>query len=90
MCTSGPGRRVQCEPWELVARRRQLVEMLGAETNRRRLVRDPQLQRRIAAHVRWLERAPEDLETDLRNTIRSSAVWRETEDLLRSVPGMGR
>jgi transposase len=43
---------------ELVARRRQLVEMLGAETNRRRLVRDPQLQRRIGAHVRWLERAP--------------------------------
>ena len=34
---------------EFVARRRQLVEMLGAETNRRRLVRDPQLQRRIAA-----------------------------------------
>jgi transposase len=74
---------------ELVARRRQLVEMLGAEMNRRRLVRDPQLQRRIAAHIRWLERAVEDLETDLRDTIRASAVWRETEDLLRSVPGIG-
>ena len=74
---------------ELVARRRQLVEMLGAETNRRRLVRDPQLQRRIASHIRWLERALEDLETDLRNTIRSSPAWRETEDLLRSVPGIG-
>jgi transposase len=74
---------------ELVARRRQLVDMLGAEANRRRLVRDPQLQRRIAAHIRWLERALEDLETDLHDTIRASPVWRETEDLLRSVPGIG-
>jgi transposase len=61
----------------------------GAESNRRRLVRDPQLQRLIGAHIRWLERALEDLQTDLRGTIRSSAVWRETEDLLRSVPGVG-
>ena len=74
---------------ELVARRRQLVDMLGAEANRRRLVRDPQLQRRIAAHIRWLERALENLETDLHDTIRASPVWRETEDLLRSVPGIG-
>jgi len=74
---------------EFVARRRQLVEMLGAETNRRRLVRDPQLQRRIAVHIRWLERALRELETDLRDTIRSSPVWREAEDLLRSVPGIG-
>jgi len=74
---------------EFVARRRQLVEMLGAETNRRRLVRDPQLQRRIAVHIRWLERALRELETDLHDTIRSSPVWREAEDLLRSVPGIG-
>jgi transposase len=74
---------------ELVARRRQLVDMLGAETNRRRLVRDPQLQRRIAAHIQWLERALHDLETDLHDAIRASAVWRASEDLLRSVPGIG-
>ena len=74
---------------ELVARRRQLVEMLGAETNRRRLTRDRGLQRRIDAHITGLQRALRDLETDLYDTIRSSPAWRETENLLRSVPGVG-
>jgi transposase len=65
------------------------AQALGELVARRRLVRDPQLQRRIAAHIRWLERALEDLETDLHDAIRASPVWRETEDLLRSVPGIG-
>lgn len=74
---------------ELVARRRQLVDMLGAEANRRRLLRDRTLQRRLDAHLTWLERALRDLETDLHDTIRSSPAWHETENLLRSVPGVG-
>jgi transposase len=74
---------------ELVARRRQLVEMLGAEVNRRRLTRDRGLERRIDAHIAWLERALRDLETNLHDTIRSSPAWRETENLLTSVPGVG-
>jgi len=74
---------------ELVARRRQLVDMLGAEANRRRLIRDRTLQRRLDAHITWLQRALRDLETDLHHTIRSSPAWRETENLLRSVPGVG-
>ena len=74
---------------ELVVRRRQLVEMLGAETNRRQQTRDRGLRRRIEAHITWLERALRDLETDLHDTIRSSPAWRETENLLTSVPGVG-
>jgi transposase len=74
---------------ELVARRRQLVDMLGAETNRRRLTRDHGLQRRIDAHIAWLARALRDLEADLHDTLRASPVWRETENLLTSVPGIG-
>jgi transposase len=74
---------------DLVARRRQLLEMLGAESNRRRQTRDPGLQRRIDAHIRWLTRALEELETDLHDVLRSSPAWRETENLLRSVPGVG-
>lgn len=74
---------------ELVARRRPLVEMLGAESNRRRLLRDRALQRRLDAHITWLQRALRDLETDLPDPIRSSPAWRETENLLRSVPGGG-
>jgi transposase len=74
---------------ELVIRRRQVVEMLGAELNRRRLVRDPQLQRRIAGHVTFLKRELRELERDLHDTIRVTPVWREAENLLRSVPGVG-
>jgi transposase len=73
---------------QLVARRRQLVDMLGAEQNRRRLI-EPALKRRLDAHIRWLERAVHELEGDIDTTIRSSPLWRATEDLLRSVPGIG-
>lgn len=74
---------------ELVTRRRQLLDMLGAEMNRRRLVRDRRVRQRVDAHIAWLEQALQELEHDLRDTIRSSPVWRETDDLLRSVPGVG-
>lgn len=73
----------------LVARRRQLVDMLGAEQNRRRQARDPGLQKRIRAHVTWLTRAIEELEGEIKRLIRSSPVWREAEDLLTSAPGIG-
>jgi len=74
---------------ELVARRRQLVEMLGAERNRQGQVRDRQVQRQLGAHVKWLTKALADLDRELQDTIRSSPVWRETEELLRSVPAIG-
>lgn len=73
----------------LVVRRRQLLEMLGAERQRRHQARDSRLARRIAAHVTWLERALRDVETELRATVRASPVWREHEALLTSVPGIG-
>ena len=74
---------------ELIARRRQLVDMLGAEHNRRRLLRDRRLQRHLEAHIAWLEEALRRLDHDLTTLIRSTPVWRETDDLLRSVPGIG-
>jgi len=74
---------------ELVARRRQLLDMLQAERNRRGQARDRRLQRRIEAHIQWLTKAIADVERDLHDTIRSSPVWREKDDLLTSVPGIG-
>jgi transposase len=73
---------------QLVTRRRQLVDMLGAEQNRRRLI-EPTLKRRLDAHIRWLEHAIQDLDGEIHTTIRSSPLWRATDDLLRSVPGVG-
>jgi transposase len=72
----------------LVARRRQLIEMLTAEKNRLRLAARP-LQKRLQAHITWLERERASTNTDLTSTIRLSPVWREKEEVLRSVPGVG-
>ena len=75
---------------ELVARRRQLVEMIGSETQRRRQLRDQRLVRRLAAHIAWLQKELSEIETDLDHAVRRSAAWRATEDLLASVPGIGK
>lgn len=73
----------------LVTRRRQLVEMLAMEKNRRRGARK-RVRRDIDAHIRFLERRLSDTDTELRGLIADSPLWREHEDLLRSVPGVGR
>jgi len=74
---------------DLVTRRRQLVDMLGAERNRHHQARDLRLQRRIATHIRWLTKALAEIEADLATRIRSSPIWRERDNLLHSVPGVG-
>jgi transposase len=74
---------------ELVARRRQIVEMIGAESNRRRQAREPQLQRDLDTHLLRLHQALARIERDLDHTIRGAPVWRATADLLASVPGVG-
>jgi transposase len=73
---------------DLLARRRQVVEMLTAEKNRFKMARGP-VQADIREHIAWLERKLDQLDDELRQRLRSSPVWREKEDLLRSVPGVG-
>jgi hypothetical protein len=68
----------------LVARRRQLLEMLVAERNRRQAAA-PALHGRIDAHLRWLEEALAEIEGDLDGAVRDSPIWRAKEALLRSV-----
>jgi transposase len=72
----------------LVARRRQLLEMLVAERNRRHAAA-PALHERLDAHLRWLEEALAEIEGDLDGAVRVSPVWRAKEELLLSVPGVG-
>jgi transposase len=72
----------------LVARRRQLLDMLTAERNRLGTARPP-LRRSLREHIRWLERRLQDTDADIAQRIRQSPVWRAHDDLLRSVPGIG-
>jgi transposase len=72
----------------VVARRRDLVEMLTAE--RHRLGSAPKvLHREITAHIRWLEARLKERDRDLDRKLRGSPLWQEKEDLLRGVPGVG-
>jgi len=74
-----------------VARRRQLIEMIGME--RARLEHAPPtgpLTRELRHHIRWLERRVADVDDEIGTAIQASPIWRVQEDLLRSVPGIGR
>lgn len=73
----------------LLARRRQLVEMLTAETNRMRTARPDRLRKSIYEHVKWLRRELREADDDIDQNLRKSPIWREKDDLLRSVPGVG-
>jgi transposase len=74
---------------DLVARRRQIVTMIGAE--RQREMRAPA---RIAKSIRRLVKALEKelavIDSDIDDAVRGSPVWCEKEDLLASVPGIGK
>jgi transposase len=72
----------------LVTRRRQVIEMLTAEKNRLEI--SPKVVRKdIQKHIDWLQKRLEDMNLNLDSAIRKSPAWREKDDLLRSVPGVG-
>jgi transposase len=73
----------------LLTRRRQLVEMLGAERNRL-LVARPAVRRDLQQHIRYLERCLREADDDLHTAVKASPLWRVKDDLLQSVPGVGR
>jgi transposase len=76
----------------LLTRRRQLLEMLQAERNRtgqvfgkgKRVVK-----KSLQNHISYLERELRMTDTDLSAMIKASPVWRERDELLQSVPGVG-
>jgi transposase len=72
----------------LVLRRHQLIDMLTAEKNRLASARRA-IRKNLRAHIAWLERALAQADTDLAEAIRQSPIWREKDELLRSVPGIG-
>jgi len=74
---------------ELVARRRQIVEMLVAEKQRRNLAANPRVKKSLQRHILALEKELRTIDDDIDTLVRGSPVWREKEDLLASVPGIG-
>jgi transposase len=74
---------------DLVARRRQIVEMIGAERQREKRMILPRLKKSIARLVKALEKELTSVNTDIDDAVRGSPAWCEKEDLLASVPGVG-
>jgi transposase len=73
----------------LLTRRRQLLEMLHAERQRRPRARGRIVRRSLDTHIRWLERQVIDTDATLEAAIQASPVWRVQDQLLQSVPGVG-
>lgn len=74
---------------ELVARRRQIVETMVAERNRRRHLTQARLLRGVDQILAVLQAQLFAIESDIDHAIRGTPVWRERENLLKSVPGIG-
>lgn len=74
----------------LIARRRQLIEMRTAEKNRLTLGARGKVRKNLKAHIEWLDRHLRDTDRELRQLIERSPAWQEKEDLLISVPGVGK
>src|SRR4051812_5806658 len=75
---------------DLVARRRQIVAMMVAERQRQKRLTEKRLQKSIARLLAALQKELSSLEQDIDDAVRGSPAWRDKEDLLASVPGIGK
>lgn len=81
---------------ELLTRRGQLVGMLVSEKNRRGAMsiqltakHNKRVDKSLQTHIEWLEKQIAAIDDEIDDTIKKSPVWRESDDLLQSVPGVG-
>lgn len=74
---------------QLLARRRQLVEMWVAEKGRLSQAWG-RARANMQAHIDWLRKAIAQLDQELEDSLKQSPLWRHKDELLRSVPGIGR
>ncbi|MDP2726430.1 MAG: transposase [Dehalococcoidia bacterium] len=73
---------------EMLSRRQQVVGMITAEKNRLHTLRSP-IRQHVQRHISFLKEELSRLDDELGDKLRQSPLWREKEDLLRSVPGVG-
>ena len=74
---------------DLIARRRQIIAMISAESQREKRAVAKRLKKSIARLIKALEKELTSVDTDIDEAMRASPAWREKEDLLASVPGIG-
>jgi transposase len=74
---------------DLTARRRQIIEMMVSERQRERRLTAPRLKKSITRLLKALQKELSSVDSDIDDAVRGSPAWREKEDLLTSVPGVG-
>lgn len=75
---------------ELVARRRQVIDMLVAERQREKRAQAVRVRKSLARHIAALEKELTVINRDIDTLVRGSPVWREKEDLMVSFPGIAK
>jgi transposase len=70
------------------SRRTQLLEMITAESNRLKGA-PAKLRKRLEAHIEWLKQELQDTDQELKDLIQQDPIWKEKDDLLQSMPGVG-
>jgi transposase len=75
---------------DLVGRRRQIIQMIVAERARQKRFADKRLLQSLARLIKALEKELSSLDQDIDDAVRGSPVWRDKQDLLASVPGIGK
>lgn len=73
---------------ELVARRRQIIEMIVAERQREKRVENVRVRKSLMRTIRTLEKELPEVDGDIDTLVRGSPAWREKEDLLVTFPGV--
>jgi transposase len=73
----------------LLTRRAQLVEMRVMESNRLAAVADPAVRAGVGRHLAWLDAELSEADRQLGEAVRASPAWREKDELLRGIPGIG-
>jgi len=74
---------------ELVTRRRQIIQMIVAERQREKQMANRRLKKSVARLILALSKELNELDAGIDEAVRGSPAWREKEDLLKSVPGVG-
>lgn len=72
----------------LVTRRKQIVDTITAEKNRKATAH-PALREQIQRHLDWLEEELKELDNEIDQLLQQSDEWREKAEILSSVPGVG-
>lgn len=75
---------------DLLDRRQQLLEMKTMEEHRLRSTREPKALASLRKHLRWIEDDLKRIDAELDRRVAKSPAWKKTDELLQSVPGLGR